>query len=260
MNTNSNTYTVIYTTVLVVFVAAVLAIVSTVLKPKQNANIELEQMKTIMLAANVGEVNGEPDKSADFKSLFESHIIKTYVIDNQGKASDEATSGFKESVAFKTNLKAQFSALKNGGAVKLPVYVCRLDNGQIVKILPCYGVGLWGDIWGYIAVKADGQTIEGAVFAHASETPGLGGEIAMPWFYNQFDNKTLNVGGQFTSVKIVKGGANGNPNGVDAISGATITSRALETAIAQWMDVYAADLKADAAKKPAQETETSNAE
>ena len=85
MNTNSNKYTIIYTTILVVVVAAVLAIVASVLKPRQTANIELEQMKTIMLAANIGEVDGQPDKTADYKALYEKHITRAYVIDQNGK-------------------------------------------------------------------------------------------------------------------------------------------------------------------------------
>ena len=74
-------------------------------------------------------------------------------------------------------------------------------------------------------------------------SPGLGGEIAQPWFYNQFDNKVLEVNGQFASVKIVKGGAGSDLNGVDAISGATITSTALQKTIAQWMDYYKGSLE-----------------
>lgn len=253
MNTNSNTYTIIYTTVLVVVVAAILAIVSSLLKPRQIANVELEQMKSIMLAANIGEVDGQPDKTAKYDELFNSHITSTYVLNEKGEKSDVATENFKESKAFKADLKSQFNAIKNGGELTLPVYEATLDNGEQVKIFPCYGAGLWGAIWGYLAVKADNKTIQGAIFAHASETPGLGGEIASPWFYNQFDTKVLESDGQFASVKIVKGGANGNPNGVDAISGASITSRSLQTAIAQWMDYYKAILTASVESIPAME-------
>ena len=232
MNTNSNTYTVIYTTVLVVVVAAILALVASALKPRQTANIQLEQMKSIMLSANIGEVNGQIDKKANFKKLYEQHITDTYVIDANGNKVQGVD-------AFGVDLKAQYNAIKNGGDLTLPVYKCTLDDGSVVTILPCYGAGLWGAIWGYLSVEADGQTIHGAIFSHASETPGLGGEIAEPWFYNQFDNNVLrDAAGDFASIKIVKGGAGDDPNGVDAISGATITSRSLQNTIAQWMNYY----------------------
>ena len=111
----------------------------------------------------------------------------------------------------------------------------RFDGGIV---LPLKGTGLWGPIWGYLALDST-STVVGAVFDHKGETPGLGGEIAEPWFYNQFDGVSLkDAAGAFSSAKIVKGGANGNPNGVDAISGATITSRSLENTIAAWMDYY----------------------
>ena len=232
MNTNSNTYTIIYTTVLVVVVAAILAIVASALKPRQTANVELEQMKSIMLAANIGETNGQPDKKADFKKLYDQNIVDTYVIDSKGNRVEGVD-------AFKVDLKAQYNAIKNGGDVTLPVYECKTADGNTVTILPCYGAGLWGAIWGYISVEPDGETIRGALFSHASETPGLGGEIAAPWFYNQFDGNVLeDAAGAFSSIKIVKGGDNGDPNGVDAISGATITSRSLQNTIEQWMNYY----------------------
>ena len=231
MNTNSNTYTIIYTTVLVVVVSAILAIVASALKPRQTANVELEQMKSIMLAANIGETNGQPDKKADFKKLYEQHITDAYAIDANGNK----VAGVD---AFHVDLKSQYNAIKNGGELTLPVYECKLDNGNTVTILPCYGAGLWGAIWGYLSVEEDGETLHGATFAHASETPGLGGEIAEPWFYNQFDGKSLRNAGTFSSVKIVKGGAGNDRNGVDAISGATITSRSLQNTIEQWMNYY----------------------
>ena len=232
MNTNSNTYTIIYTTVLVVIVTAVLAIVATALKPRQTANVELEQMKLIMLSANIGEKDGKPDKKADFKKLYEQHVTDAYAVDAKG----DKVPGVD---AFHVDLKSQYTAIKNGGDLTLPVYECKLDDGHTVKVLPCYGAGLWGAIWGYISVEPDGQTIHGAIFAHASETPGLGGEIAEPWFYNQFDGTILkDAAEQFSSVRIVKGGAGSDPNGVDAISGATITSRSLQGTIEQWMNYY----------------------
>ena len=232
MNTNSNTYTIIYTTILVVVVAAILAIVASALKPRQTANVELEQMKSIMLAANIGETNGQPDKKADYKKLYDQHIVDAYAIDAKGNK----VAGVD---AFHVDLKSQYNAIKNGGELTLPVYKCKLDDGSTVTVLPCYGAGLWGAIWGYLSVKEDGKTLNGAQFSHASETPGLGGEIAEPWFYNQFDGKTLeDIDGDFSSVKIVKGGAGSDRNGVDAISGATITSRSLQNTIDQWMNYY----------------------
>lgn len=90
---------------------------------------------------------------------------------------------------------------------KLPVYVCRLpEDGKLKYILPMYGAGLWGPIWGYIAMDSDGQTIYGAYFAHQGETPGLGAEIEKPAFSDQFDGKSLFDNGSFMSVAVLKKG------------------------------------------------------
>ncbi|HMT68223.1 MAG TPA: FMN-binding protein, partial [Bacteroidales bacterium] len=84
-------------------------------------------------------------------------------------------------------------------------------------------------IWGYISLKEDLSTIAGVTFDHKGETPGLGAEINTTEFESQFHDKKLFDNGAFVSVKVVKGGAGpGNLHEVDAISGGTVTSKALE--------------------------------
>ncbi|MBO4557566.1 MAG: NADH:ubiquinone reductase (Na(+)-transporting) subunit C [Bacteroidales bacterium] len=244
MNTNSNVYTVIYTTILVVIVAAILAFAASALKSRQQANADLAKMKTIMMAANMGQnPDGSVDKSADFMKLYNDHITNAFVVDAEGNVV-EGVDAFKD-----IDLKSQFSALKKGQEVKLPVYECTMDDGRKVNILAMYGAGLWGAIWGYVAVEDDNETVAGAIFDHASETPGLGAKIAEPPFYTQFRGKKLSDAGQFSSVKVIKGGANGSENGVDAISGATMTSKAVSASLEQWLGAYKAFLTGRPAAK-----------
>jgi Na+-transporting NADH:ubiquinone oxidoreductase subunit C len=245
MNTNSNLYTVIYTTVLVVIVAAILAFAASALKQRQQDNMDLAKMKTIMLAANLGQnPDGSVDKNADFMKLYNDHIgANAFAIDAEGNVL-EGVDAFKD-----IDLKTQYSNLKKGLDVKLPVYECTMDDGRKVNILAMYGAGLWGAIWGYVAVEDDNETVAGAIFEHASETPGLGAKIAEPAFYTQFRGKKLSDAGQFSSVKVIKGGANGSANGVDAISGATMTSKAVSVSLEQWLGAYKAFLTGKAAKK-----------
>ncbi|MBR5035360.1 MAG: NADH:ubiquinone reductase (Na(+)-transporting) subunit C [Bacteroidales bacterium] len=245
MNTNSNVYTVIYTTILVVIVAAILAFAASALKSRQQANMDLAKMKTIMLAANMGQTpDGSVDKGADFMKLYNDHITNAFVVDAEGNVV-EGVDAFKD-----IDLKSQYSNLKKGQEVKLPVYECTMDDGRKVNILAMYGAGLWGAIWGYMAVEDDNETVAGAIFDHASETPGLGAKIAEPAFYTQFRGKKLSDAGQFSSVKVIKGGANGSENGVDAISGATMTSKAVSTSLEQWLGAYKAFLTGRSAAQP----------
>ena len=88
-------------------------------------------------------------------------------------------------------------------------------------------------------MKTDLSTVVGVKFDHSGETPGLGAEIATPKFAGQFTGKEMFTEGEFTSIAIVKGGAKeGSTNEVDAISGGTITSKALDASIRMWMEAY----------------------
>jgi Na+-transporting NADH:ubiquinone oxidoreductase subunit C len=170
--------------------------------------------------------------------LYNDHIgANAFAIDAEGNVL-EGVDAFKD-----IDLKTQYSNLKKGLDVKLPVYECTMDDGRKVNILAMYGAGLWGAIWGYVAVEDDNETLAGAIFDHASETPGLGAKIAEPAFYTQFRGKKLLDNGAFSSVMVVKGGANGADNGVDAITGVTVTSKATINAVNAGLDFINTRLK-----------------
>ena len=108
-------------------------------------------------------------------------------------------------------------------------------------MVPVYGAGLWGPIWGYIALEEDLRTIAGAYFDHDSETPGLGAKIKdEPSFKAQFEGKVFNLENPSNPFDIVKGGApEGAMDKIDAISGATMTCNGLNQAIDIWIGAYA---------------------
>ena len=132
---------------------------------------------------------------------------------------------------------------ENAGERLLPVYECQLPEGT-KYVLPMYGAGLWGPIWGYVSVNADGSTIYGAYFDHQGETPGLGAEIAKPDFCNQFEGKHFFINGKFEPVQVVKNGQKpvGDADYVDGISGGTITSKGVGAMIDNCLAPYAAFL------------------
>ena len=106
--------------------------------------------------------------------------------------------------------------------------------------MPLRGKGLWGPIWGYIALKNDFNTIAGAVFDHKGETPGLGAEINTTEFEQKFLNKQIfDQNENFVSVKVIKGIVKPDDlHSVDAISGGTITSKGLEDMIFNGLSSY----------------------
>lgn len=108
-------------------------------------------------------------------------------------------------------------------------------------IIPVQGTGLWGPIWGYICFSED-WVIDGAVFDHKGETPGLGGEIATDAFARRFIGKccTDSLFTEFVPIVLKKQADPDSPYEVDAISGGTMTSNGitamLETCLSKYKD------------------------
>lgn len=259
MNTNGNTYTVIYSTILVVLVAAILAFAALSLQDKQNENVKLETVSKLLGAASQADGTFTIEEGADVLGLYADHITDAFYVDGNGNRVGEMNMGKEDKNAIEvtttSDLKKQNDIMKKieaGDAslkpsLRMPVYVFDI-NGAEITVIPCYGAGLWGPIWGYIALNADGKTITGAVFDHKGETPGLGSKIADAPFCNEFKGKTLDLSSA-QSFAVAKPGSLDNPeHGVDAISGATITSRALGLSIDMWARNYSAYLIAAAAE------------
>lgn len=235
MNTNSNVYTVIYTTVVVVIVAAVLAFVSQKLGPMQAANEKAETISQILTAAGFGEKEHWAEiGNAETIEFYKENIAFASLVDAEGKDKGQLDCAEAE-ILSTSQLKAENYRITKSEEFAIPVYAFK--NG--ISVLPVYGAGLWGPVWGYIALKDDCRTIAGAYFDHASETPGLGGKIKDdPAFRAQFAGKTIDFSGD-KPFNIVKGGApEGMSNGIDAITGATMTSKGLDKAINTWLGAY----------------------
>ena len=247
MNTNNNVYTIIYTTVIVVVVAAILAFVSQSLKEKQEANEKAETISQMLTSAGYG-TKAELDKLGNSAKLdkYAQEIQEAFVINLDGEKVgnlDITREGCE--VYGPKQLKRQNYNIKGGanatGEAQIPVFIFR--NGKTV--VPIYGAGLWGPIWGYISFEGDDKTIGGAYFDHESETAGLGAKIKDdPSFQKQFVGEYAEFG-QSDVFDIVKGGApkdaEGNSipdNKIDAISGATMTSQGLDDAIDTWLAAY----------------------
>ena len=245
MNTNSNAYTVIYTTLVVVVVAAVLAFTAMKLKPSQDANAKAETLRQMMSAAQIKPTDElYATKNTGVLQLYADNIDKAYTIALDGTENGTLSTD-KSKIELVDNLKPQNKAIKDGGAVTLPVYVFKSG----VRVIPVYGAGLWGPIWGYIAFQPDGRTIAGAYFDHEGETPGLGAKIKdEPWFREQFKGKSVDFSNPDNSFDIVKGGAPaGDASKIDAITGATMTCNGLDAALDTWFKAYMPYLQKKAA-------------
>lgn len=249
MNTNGNAYTVIYTTIVVALVAAILAVVSMGLKSKQDANVKAETISQMLTAAQF-YTKDECSAMGNDKVLeaYSQNIKEAYTIGLDGSKVRDLSTDVKN-IELQDGLKAQNKNIKNGKDADLPVYVFNKD-GKAVTVVPAYGAGLWGPIWGYIALDEDLRTIVGAYFDHESETPGLGAKIKDdPSFRAEFIGKKINVAAD-PVFAVVKAGTQSDPeSSVDAITGATMTSKGLGEAIAFWLKAYVPFLSSAAPAK-----------
>lgn len=237
MNKQSNTYTIIYIVVLVAFVGAALAITAEALKPKQQANQAADKMRQILYAVHLSP------ETADLNDVFNECVTEQKLVNDQGEIIETITTSSGDNQIFDIDVAAQ--AKMPEAKRKLPVFVCTLKNGETKYVLPVAGMGLWGAIWGYVAIDSDGSTIYGAYFSHASETPGLGAEIEKPAFQDRFIGKQLIKGNAFYPIAVVKAGQHpsGNEDYVDGVSGGTITSKGVGTMLDNCLTPYSAFLE-----------------
>lgn len=227
MKTNSNSYTIVYAAVLVVIVAFLLAFVFQALRPAQEANVALDKQKQILYSLNI---RGLQDQAAAAK--YKEVVTADEIIDANGNVVDKGSKG-GTAAGFKLN-SGDFKA------GKLAVYVCSV-NGQTKYVIPVYGMGLWGPISGYIALNDDKSTIYGAYFNHESETAGLGAEIKdnQKW-QEQFQGKKLFKGADRNAIAIsvLKKRDSNDPNSVDAVTGATLTSNGVTDMLRDCLGQY----------------------
>ena len=240
----SNGYIFRYASIVVILAAALLSFASVVLKPFQQRNIQIDKMSGILAAAKIPNVTTE-----DAIPLFNKYIVEEQVVSPNGDIlSDYKKSPKEDAPAFKISLKTELYNKKHGKPYKLPVYIAEVNN-QKIYIIPLYGQGLWGPIWGNVALRSDMKTIVGVFFDDQEETPGLGGEIKSAHFKNQFVGKTIfDKHGKFTSIIVKKGGieklpANMRIHGVDALSGATLTSNGVNDMFENVLSSYLSYIK-----------------
>ena len=218
MNTNSNSYTIIYASVMVVIVAFLLAFVNSSLRDIQGKNVEIDTKKQILSSLGIKDVE---NAEAEFAKVVEADLVV---------AEDGSTQAYEG--AFVTSYEKDFK--ENGRA---HIFQCKI-NGETKYVVPVYGAGLWGAIWGYVSLNEDKNTVYGTYFSHASETPGLGAEIASDHFQGQFPSKHV-FNGTDVALSVVKNGKVETPEyEVDGISGGTITSTGVDAMLKTCLKNY----------------------
>ena len=204
LNKNSNTYTILYASVMVIIVAFLLAGVSLLLKDKQDANVEIDRQSQVLASLRK-------------RNLDKSEVTAEY-----------------------SRIVKEVKKLESGDTL----FVCQLDSATTKYVVPVKGRGLWGGLWGYVAVNADGQSVYGAYFSHESETAGLGALIAETKFQELFNDKqlfadTTSTDIALTAVKNGKVEPDSAAYQVDGITGATLTTNGVADMLKKGLQPYA---------------------
>ena len=266
INKESNVYTIVFATIMVIIVGGLLAFISSSLKPLQQANVKNEKMQNILQAIGLEEMEELKREEAGVK--FNDYIKRRITINYKGeilsdKTAADAIDAQDKLDAFNIDLRKEYSkfvkpimnknkgndeaiqtALANSTDIHFPIFVCE-NEGKTYYIFSASGKGLWDDIWGYLGVSSDGETVTGSVFDHKTETAGLGSKINETWFEKQFIGKTITEAGAFSPLEVIKPGKDLNNHQVDGISGATFTGVGVNEMLGRNLIVYYNFLKSN---------------
>lgn len=237
IDTDKNGYTIFFAVVMVIVVGSVLAFLASGLSERIKENERFEKQQNILYAMGVNE--NTPDSGVNFiptdvvEDKFIERIKTQYVLVN-GKVNEDET-------AFAIDVKKQLAALKAGDEARLPIFVGEKE-GKEIYVLPMYGKGLWDAIWGFISVDKE-MVVQGVYFDHKAETAGLGANIKMRFFMDDFVGESLLDGKSYSGITVSK--TNNDPlnddkqdNEVDAIAGATITGNGVSSMIKETLKAY----------------------
>ena len=243
MQHSSTAYTLIFCLVVCLLCSALVCSAVVVLKPLQERNMVFDRQVKILAVAGLIK-DGEAITPSQAQELFKKNIRTKYV---NLKTGDYAQPGEipdqYDPVLAATTPEFGYPAPPNKAKINaLPKYavVYQVVQGDKIQkiILQVWGQGLWSTLYAYLALEKDCNTIGGLTFYEQGETPGLGGEIDNPLWKNRWPGRKAFDSSGKPAITMIKGGpqrAAQNPNGFDAISGATITSRSVQYLLNFWL-------------------------
>lgn len=251
INTDKNSYTVIFAVAMVLVVGSLLAFTASSLKPNIAENRRMEKQQNILYALGINGNEGtgditfvSTDKVAEaFKTNIKEQLVLEYkdgaIIKTMNR--QEYMDQYKQE-PYLIDVKKQQANAKAGKSRLLPLFVGE-NEGKTYYVAPIRGKGLWDAIWGYVALDED-MIVRGTFFDHAGETPGLGANIKQRYFMDDFyGERLLTEAGVFKGITVAKG--NNDPKNeikddyeVDALAGATITGDGVSAMIKNDLKLY----------------------
>ena len=251
----STRYTVLFATAVSVVCALLVSVAAVGLRDRQEANAQLYQRKNVLLAAGLVK----PDQSvsaSEVQSLFERRIKVRAVDLRTGQLVPEDqfdAATYDQRRARNDPAQSRAAPANDARVARVPnfgtVYQVTAADGSVEQlVLPIEGMGMWGTLYGFLALDRDGNSVRGLTFYEQKETPGLGGEIANPkWQALWVGRRAYDANGspQLAVIKGQAGPPDKDPHRVDGLSGATITSNGVSHVVRFWLsaDGYGPYLK-----------------
>jgi Na+-transporting NADH:ubiquinone oxidoreductase subunit C len=241
---DSTRYTFAFATVVCVVCALLVAVSAVGLKHRQDVNAVLYRQKNVLLAGGLVK----PDED-----LSQRELLNIFAQRIQVRLVDLATGqlvpiGQPDPVAYDQRkarndpAQSRVAPPNDAGVSRLPTYGAVyfvMNEGRVhLLVLPIEGAGMWGALYGFIALEPDGNTVRGLTYYDQKETPGLGGEIGNPKWQALWNGRRIYNDNWEPQIVIIKGRAgppDHDPAHVDGLSGATITSRGVSRLTRFWM-------------------------
>jgi len=209
------------------------------LRSLQQSNAAVDKKTNILTAAGLYEAGMS---KAAVKERYEARVEEKFVdlatgeyvenpVADTGKPFDMYGKLAKDP---NTSVKVEGNVGFSRRSAIANVFHIKEEDGSISRIiLPVHGSGLWDLMFGFLAVSADGNTIEELVYYQHKETPGLGGEVQNPAWMAKWKGKKIYDDGE-VAIKVKKQAGSDNPYAVDALSGATLTSNGVSNTLQYW--------------------------
>ncbi len=242
---HSNGYTILFAGAVCLVFSIMVAGSAVALKDTQEANKLLDRQTKILTVAGIMK-EGERWPAEKITSEFATQLRAVAVDLKTGTVNTEIDPATYDQRKSAKDPKTSTAVPKNWAQVaRVPKYAVvyhQIENGRMKKIiLPIEGKGLWSTLYGFLALAPDGDEVEGITFYEHAETPGLGGEVDNPRWKALWPGRKVHDASGKVALRVIKGPAGpaaSDPNRVDGLSGATMTSRGVTYLVQFWLGEY----------------------
>ncbi len=241
---DSPRYTVLFATAVCVVCALMVSVAAVSLQPRQKANARLYMEKNVLLAAGLVKP-GQDVTIAEVEKFFEKDVRARLVDLATGELAPEGrpdARSYDQRGARNDPGTSRVAPANTAGIGRLPKYGAAyfvMKGGEAQQVvIAIEGLGMWGTVYGFMAIDRDGRTVRGLTYYDQKETPGLGGEIGNPAWQALWVGRRAYDDKGMPAIRVIKGQAgppDQDPNRVDGMSGATITSNAITRLTQFWL-------------------------